>query len=84
MATSTSVVKAVDDLLICTICLETLKVPKYPIVTETCKSSIILENFIEQSLHKLSPENEQIIVRDFNMCIEKTSHLLLIQGIPIF
>jgi hypothetical protein len=51
-------------------------------VTETCKSSIILENFIEvleQSLHKLSPETEQIIVRDFNMCIEKTSHPLLIQ-----
>jgi hypothetical protein len=29
MATSTSVDKAVDDLLTCTICLETLEVPKY-------------------------------------------------------
>ena len=50
-------------------------------MTETCKSSIILENFIEvleQSLHKLSPETEQIIVRDFNV-YRKTSHPLLIQ-----
>jgi hypothetical protein len=42
-------------------------------VTETWKISTILHNFIEvleQSLHKLSPENEQIIVRDFNIGIK--------------
>ena len=42
-------------------------------MAETWKSSAILHNFIEvleQSLHELSPENEQIIVRDFNIGIK--------------
>jgi hypothetical protein len=41
MATSTSVDKAVDDLLTCTICLETLKVPKYlPYLHTFCETCI--------------------------------------------
>jgi hypothetical protein len=41
MATSTSVDKAVDDLLTCTICLETFKVPKYlPCLHTFCKTCI--------------------------------------------
>ena len=41
MATSTSVEKTVDDLLTCTICLETLKVPKYlPCLHTFCETCI--------------------------------------------
>ena len=41
MATSTNVDKAVDDLLTCTICLETLKVPKYlPCLHTFCETCI--------------------------------------------
>jgi hypothetical protein len=41
MATSTSVDKTVDDLLTCTICLETLKVPKYlPCLHTFCETCI--------------------------------------------
>jgi len=41
MATSTSVDKVVDDLLTCTICLETLKVPKYlPCLHTFCETCI--------------------------------------------
>ena len=41
MVTSTSVDKAVDDLLTCTICLETLKVPKYlPCLHTFCETCI--------------------------------------------
>jgi hypothetical protein len=41
MANSTSVDKAVDDLLICTICLETFKVPKYlPYLHMFCETCI--------------------------------------------
>ena len=41
MATSTNVDKAVDDLLTCTICLETLKVPKYlPCLHTFCEACI--------------------------------------------
>ena len=41
MATSTSVDKTVDDLLTCTICLETLKVPKYlPCLHTFCEKCI--------------------------------------------
>ena len=41
MATSKSVDKAVDDLLTCTICLETLKVPKYlPCLHTFCETCI--------------------------------------------
>jgi len=46
MATSASVDKTVDDLLICTICLETFKVPKYLLCLhtfcETCIHTYIL------------------------------------------
>ena len=41
MATSTSVDKTVDDLLICTLCLETFKVPKYlPCLHTFCETCI--------------------------------------------
>ena len=49
MANSTSVDKAVDDLLICTICLETFKVPIYlPYLHTFCETCI--HTYITSSL----------------------------------